>query len=95
MLGDPFIHTEQRSTKIFALSDGHPTPATKISKIEHRVREPARKVNMVPAVANQFLLGGVKFAESGYVSVCDGYEVNIYDGKTATITVSEETFLKG
>ena len=33
--------------------------------------------------------------ESGYLSVCDRDKVNIYDGITATITVSEEAVLKG
>ena len=27
-VGDPFIQTEERSTKVFALANGHPTPAT-------------------------------------------------------------------
>ena len=54
-----------------------------------------RMVNMVPALANQSLLSGVKFAESGYVSVCNGSEVNIYDGHTATITVSDAVVMKG
>ena len=48
---------------------------------------------MVPALANQYLLSGGKFAEAGYVSVCDGEEVNIYNGRTAKITVSEKSFL--
>ena len=77
MLGDSFIQTEHRSTNIFALADGHPTPATHKAKIEHRVREPGRTVNMVPSLANQSLLGGGKFVEAGYVSVCGGDEVNI------------------
>ena len=33
--------------------------------------------------------------EAGYVSVCDRFKVNIYDGRTATITVSDEAVLKG
>ena len=79
----------------FALADGNPTPATNTSKLEHRVCEPARTVNMVPALANQSLLSRDKFAEAGCVSVCDGYEVNIYNGCTVTITVSEDAVLKG
>ena len=43
-----------------------------ISMLEHRVRDPAHTVNMVPVLANQSLLSGGKFAEAGYVSVCDG-----------------------
>ena len=94
MLGNPFIKKEQRSTKIFSLAYGHPTPATNIAKLEHRAREPACTVNMVPALANQSLLSGGKFVEAGYVSVCDGDEVNIYDGQTEKITVSEDAVLK-
>ena len=93
MLGDPFIHTGQKSTKVFALADGHPTPATTIAKLEHQVREPAQTVDMVPDLANQSLLSGGKFAEAGYVSICDGNKVNIYYGRTAKITVSEAAVL--
>ena len=80
---------------MFALEDGHPTSATNKSKLEHIVQEPARTVNMVLALANQYLLSGGNFSEAGYVSVCDGDEVIIYNGRTATITVSEEVVLKG
>ena len=50
---------------------------------------------MVTALDNQSLLSGGKFADSGYVSVNDKEEVNIYDGHTAKIIVSEKAFLKG
>ena len=95
MIVDTFIHTEQRSANIFALADGNPTPATKIAKLEHRVREPVRTVNMVPELANQSLLSGGKFTEAGYVSVCDGDKVKIYNGRTSKINVSEDAVLKG
>ena len=52
MLRYLFIQIEQRSAKIFALSDGHPTPATHRAKLEHRVCEPAHTFNMVPALDN-------------------------------------------
>ena len=94
MIGHPFIPTGQKSTKIFALADCHLTPATTIAKLEHNVREPARTVDMVPALANQSLLSGGKFAEAGYISICNGNEVNIFDGRTAKIEVSEATVLK-
>ena len=95
IIGDIFIQTDKKSTKIFALADGQPTLATNIAKLEHRVHEPARTVNMVPALANQYVLSGSKFAEAGYVSACDGDEVNIYDGRTKEITESEDAVLKG
>ena len=59
------------------------------------MRDPALKVNIIPELANQLLPSEGKFAEAGYVSICDGNRVNIYDGRTATITVSEEAVLKG
>ena len=82
MVGDPFIQTKQSSTKSFALLDGHPTPATNIAMLEHRVIDPEYTVNMVPELANKSFLSGGKFSEAGYVSVCNGDEVKIYDGHT-------------
>ena len=57
------------STNIFELADGHPTLATTINMLDHKVREPARNINMVPELANQYLLRGGKSIEAGYVSV--------------------------
>ena len=56
MVGDPFMQTKQRSTNIFALADGHLTPATNLAMLYHRVRYPVRTVNMVPALANKSFL---------------------------------------
>ena len=64
-------------------------------KLEHRVREPACTFNMVPELANQSLPSRGKNLDDGYVLVCNGDEVNIYYGRTATITVSEDAVLKG
>ena len=36
-----------------------------------------------------------KVSKAGYVSICNDAEVNIYDGRTVKITVSEEDVLKG
>ena len=67
MVGDPSIQTNRKSTKIFALADGHLTPATIIALLEHKIRDPARTLNMVPALANQSLLSKGKFSEAGYI----------------------------
>ena len=50
---------------------------------------------MVPALAGQSLLSGAKFADAGYISVCDDGEVNLYDSRTARIIVFKEAVLKG
>ena len=40
LVRDLLIQTNRKSTKIFALADGHPTPATTIALLEHNIREP-------------------------------------------------------
>ena len=59
------------ATKIFSLADGHSTIEITIAMLEHKVREPARNVNMVPALAIQYFLSSGKFSDAGYVSVCN------------------------
>ena len=50
---------------------------------------------MVPKLADQSLLSGSKFSNAGYISICNDKEVNIYDGCTSRIIVSEAEVLKG
>ena len=94
MIGKPFIQTTPKLTKLFSVADGRQTPGPNIVKLHHPIREPARTVDMVPALAGQSLLSGAKFAEAGYILVCNGNEVNLYYSRTARIVVSEEAVLK-
>ena len=80
---------------MFTVATGNTTPGARVAKLHHPVREPVRKVDIVPGLADQSLLSGEKFSKAGYVSICDDAEVNIYDGHTVKITVSEESVLKG
>ena len=95
MIGDPFIQTTQKSTKVFSVADGRQTPGSNISELHHLVHEHTRTVDMVPDLAGQSLFSGENFAEAGYISVCDSDEVNFYDRQTARIKVSDEAVLKG
>ena len=81
--------------RFFSVADGHHTPASNVAKLHRPVREPACTVDIVPALADQSLLSGEKIAKDGYISICDGNEVNIYDGWTARIEVSEALVLRG
>ena len=65
------------------------------AELHHPVREPDLTVNMVPVLVNQSLISGIKLADAGYISICDDKEVNIYDGRTDRIIVSELEVLKG
>ena len=93
--GDLFIPTDQPSTKMFTVATGHKTQGSRVAKLHHPVREPARTVGIVPGLADQSLLSREKFSKAGYVSICNDEEGNIYDGRTVKITVSEEAVLKG
>ena len=80
---------------MFSVANSRQTPGSNITKLYHLVREPAQTVDMVQALTGQSFLSGAKFAEAGYISVCDGDEVNLYDSRTARIKVSKEAVLKG
>ena len=95
MVGDPFIQTGRPSTKVFTVAYGHKTLGSTEAKLHHPEREPARTVEMVPALTDQSLLSGNKIPQAGYVTICDNQEVNIYHSRTAKIIVSEKAFLKG
>ena len=73
---------------MFSVANGRQTPGSKIAKLHHPVRKPAQTVDMVPALAVQSILSGETFAEAGYISVCDGDEVNLYYSRTAHIVLS-------
>ena len=95
MPGDPYIQTRKPSTKIFAIANNYAIPGSNVAKLHHDVREPARTVDMVLSLTNNSLLSGGKFAQAGYVAVCDDKEVNLYDMRTVNIGISEEVVLKG
>ena len=63
--GNPFIQTDQPSTNIFTVATGHKTPGSRVAKLHHPVREPARTVNIVPGLADQSLLSGEILPKQG------------------------------
>ena len=79
---------------MFALADNYPISGSNVAKLHHKVRKPARTVEMVPSLTNNSLLSGGKFTQAEYVSVCKDKEVNLYDVHTVKTTVSEEAMLK-
>ena len=95
MVEYPFIQTNKPSTKFFALEDGHATAGSNVDKLHYNVREPACTVDMLLTLKDNSLLSASKFYQAGCIVVCDVKKVNLYNGKTARITVSEEAVLKG
>ena len=50
---------------------------------------------MVPSLRGTSFLSTSKLADAGYVTIYDGDKVNVYDGRTARIHVSEAAVLQG
>ena len=94
-VSDPFIHTGELSHKQFQFPMGQVVPATEIEKLLHDVREPAKTVELVPAMKQDTLISIGKFADAGYFTIFDGEEVNIYDGLKARLKISKVMVIKG
>jgi hypothetical protein len=92
---DPSRTTGKLSTTVFHLPNGAIAPATTRNKLLHNVREPARSVNIVPALAKNSLLSTNKFAKAGYTVIYDKDEVNFYNPRTTKIMVMEKAILTG
>jgi hypothetical protein len=91
----PSIPTRERSQAVFHLPNGATATATTIYKLHLNVREPARSVNIVPALVENTLPSTNKFVEAGYTAIYDAEEVNFYDACTTKIVVFEAAILKG
>ena len=92
---DPFIKSNIPSNKNFHMPTGGTARASRTAKLHHQLREPARTVDIVPSLTDNTLISTGKFADANYFTVYDDKEVNIYDGKTAKIYITEEAVLRG
>ena len=95
LLSDPSLPTGHLSTVVFHLPNGAVAPATIINQIHHDVHAPAREVDFVPSLVGHSLLSTSKFAVAGYTAIYNKDEVNFYDMRATTITVSADAVLEG
>ncbi len=79
---DPSHAMGKLSTTLFHLLDSAIAPAMTRNKLLHNVHEPARSVNIVPALVENSLLSTNKFARAGYTIIYDKDEVNFYNART-------------
>ena len=80
--GHPFRFFNSPSDKVFHLPTEGTARASVKSKLMHKLRETATKVDIVPGLTNTLLSTG-KLVEGGYFAFYDKNKVNIYDGKKA------------
>ena len=76
------------------MPNGSTAPASDVYKIEQKLQDTARTVDMVPGLIYASLLSTSKTASSGYITVYGGKEVNVYNGSTTKIIVSKEAVIK-
>ena len=69
MVGDDFILRSEISNKIFHMPTGTTASANFKAKLHHMVREPARRVDMVPNLNNNSLMSAGKIADAQYITV--------------------------
>ena len=74
---------------------GDTTTASNQALLKHKVREPARTVDMVPELAHNSLLSASKFVDTNYITILTPNEVLIYDGDKLTINVGKNDVLRG
>ena len=92
--GNPFKPTGRRSDKIFQYAGGEFAPADEIMHLPFQLRGKAKEIHMVPGIGHH-LFSTNRLAESGYATIFDGDEVNVYDLNNTTIKVSRSAVLKG
>jgi hypothetical protein len=91
---DPSVPTGIRLKATFGGAFGEQATATTMNKFHHNFCKPARSVHILPQVQNS-LLSTSKVVYTDYIAIYDKEEVNFDDAKTAKITMSEESVLKG
>ena len=63
------------------------------TKLHHKVREPARTVDIVAELRHNSLISASKFADANYVTLLTPDEVLIFDGDTLQISVDSKAIL--
>ena len=69
LIGNPYIPTGIKSTKLFHMTDVSTAPASDVCKLDHKLRDPARTVDMISGLIDSSLLSTRKLASAGYITV--------------------------
>ena len=76
------------SSKQYKMATCHITPGDEEGLMEHNLRDQARSCDIVPGITEDSLV-------SGYITIFDSEEVNIYDASNTQITVTKGAVLRG
>ena len=89
---DPFVSTNEISTKVFGLPTGGTALSATVAKLHFNIRDPVNRVDIVPTLETN-LLSGSKFSDAGYIAVYNVNEVNFYE--KSAIAITEKAVLHG
>ena len=81
----------EASSKTYKVPTGQIVSASERAILAHNLRDPAREVQIVPAMSETLLSVG-QFADAGYVTVFDDQSVKIFDG---TIGLTKDAVIRG
>ncbi|KAL7478346.1 LOW QUALITY PROTEIN: hypothetical protein ACHAW6_006995, partial [Cyclotella cf. meneghiniana] len=85
------IRTGEASSKTYKVPTGQIVSASERAILAHNLRDPAREVQIVPAMSETLLSVG-QFADAGYVTVFDNQSVKIFDG---SIELTKDAVIRG
>ena len=87
-------NTGKMSDKSCMIPDTQVLPATKKMRMDHNMRPGAIEMHIVPGIHTS-LVSACMMADNDYIIVLDKKGVNIYDGWTERIIISEAVVLSG
>ena len=93
--GDSLILTGRPSTKVVSMPTGATVTGSEQGLMHYNLRSPARAVDIIPALKHNSLISVPKLSQAQYITVFDGDEVNVYDGHTTKIHVTNEAVMAG
>ena len=63
--------------------------------LQHKVRDPARRIGIVPSIKTDSLISMAKFADADYMVVFDKEKVEIFDANNTKVNVMNGAILRG
>ena len=69
--------------------------ATEVKLLQHKLRHPARQVDIIPGLKTELLISMAKLADADYMAVFDKDKVEIFDANNMKVEVTNGAILRG
>mgnify|MGYP006217623273 CR=1 FL=1 len=74
---------------------GHTTWAMEVKLLQHKLRHPVRRVDIIPGIKMESLISMAKLADADYMAVFDKEKVEIFDANNTKVEVINGAILRG